>query len=169
MLSGNFAEMTTSTPFRILLLAANLRHGTDALTSPPKEGVLRIFSPFKIRGLRPGLNPRTWVLKTRTLSLDHWRKRCFGKISHHDVHELMSIRTCPCSWKWAMRWRSNDTGVSPIIVLFCYTITSNGWRERKGLISSAEFNCIVMGWEMQRHKIQLQNTSCYIFLSVSES
>jgi hypothetical protein len=43
MLSGNFAEMTTSTPFRDLLHAANLRHGTDGFTSPPKEGVLRIF------------------------------------------------------------------------------------------------------------------------------
>ena len=43
MLSGNFAEMTTSTPFRDVLHAANLRHGTDGFTSPPKEGVLRIF------------------------------------------------------------------------------------------------------------------------------
>ena len=31
--------------FRDLSLAANLRHGTDGFTSPPKEGVLRIFSP----------------------------------------------------------------------------------------------------------------------------
>jgi len=45
MLSGNFAEMTTSTPFRDLLHAANLRHETNGFTSPPKEGVLRIFSP----------------------------------------------------------------------------------------------------------------------------
>jgi hypothetical protein len=30
-------------PFRDLLHAANLRHGTDGFTSPPKEGVLRIF------------------------------------------------------------------------------------------------------------------------------
>ena len=29
---------------RELLHAANLRHGTDGFTSPPKEGVLRIFS-----------------------------------------------------------------------------------------------------------------------------
>jgi len=43
MLSSNFAEMTTSTPFRDLLHAANLRHGTDGFTSPPKEGVLTIF------------------------------------------------------------------------------------------------------------------------------
>jgi len=30
---------------RDLLLAANLRHGTDGFTSPPKEGVLKIFRP----------------------------------------------------------------------------------------------------------------------------
>ena len=46
MLSGNFAEMTTSTPFRDLLHAANLRHGTDGFTSPPKKGVMRIFFGF---------------------------------------------------------------------------------------------------------------------------
>ena len=31
--------------FRDLLHAANLRQGTNGFTSPPKEGVLRIFSP----------------------------------------------------------------------------------------------------------------------------
>ena len=46
MFSGNFAEMMISTPFRDLLHAANLRHGTDGFTSPPTEGVLRIFSPL---------------------------------------------------------------------------------------------------------------------------
>jgi hypothetical protein len=60
---------------RDILLTANLRHGTDSFTSPPKEGVLRIFSPLKIRLLRPGLNPRTWVPKASTLRLDH-RSRC---------------------------------------------------------------------------------------------
>jgi hypothetical protein len=45
MLSGNFAEMTTSTPFRDLLHAANLCYGTDGFTSPPQEGVLRMFRP----------------------------------------------------------------------------------------------------------------------------
>jgi len=63
MSSGNFAEMTISTPFRVLLHAVNLRHGTDGFTSSPKEGLLRIFSPLKIQWLRPGLNLRTWVLK----------------------------------------------------------------------------------------------------------
>jgi hypothetical protein len=48
MLSGNFAEMTTSTAFRDLLHAANLLHGTDGFTAPPKEGVLRIFFALKL-------------------------------------------------------------------------------------------------------------------------
>ena len=69
--SSNFAEMTTSTPFRDLLHAANLQHRTNGFTSPPKEGVLRIFRPEKSWRLRPGLNPRTWVLKGSTLPLDH--------------------------------------------------------------------------------------------------
>jgi hypothetical protein len=29
---------------RVLLHGTNLRHGTDGFTSPPKEGMLRIFS-----------------------------------------------------------------------------------------------------------------------------
>jgi hypothetical protein len=44
MVSGNLAEMM---PFRDLLHAGNLRHGTYGFTSPPKEGILRIFSPEK--------------------------------------------------------------------------------------------------------------------------
>jgi hypothetical protein len=35
---------------RVLLHAAALRHGTDDFTSPPKEGMLRIFSPEKSDG-----------------------------------------------------------------------------------------------------------------------
>jgi hypothetical protein len=53
---------------RDLLHAANLRHGTHGFTSLPKEGVLRIFPPLKIRRLRPGLNPRTWVTEASTLT-----------------------------------------------------------------------------------------------------
>ena len=45
-LSGNFC---LNSDFHVnlgyLLHAVNLRHGTDGFTSPPKEGVLRIFSP----------------------------------------------------------------------------------------------------------------------------
>jgi hypothetical protein len=44
-MSGNFAEMTISTPFRDLLHAVKLRNGADGFISPLKEGVLRIFLP----------------------------------------------------------------------------------------------------------------------------
>jgi hypothetical protein len=36
--------------YRDLLHAANLRHGTDGITSPPKDGMLRIFLPEKSDG-----------------------------------------------------------------------------------------------------------------------
>ena len=57
--------------FRVLLHAANMGHGTNGFASLPKEGVLRTFSPWKIRRLRPGLNPRTWVPKASMLPLHH--------------------------------------------------------------------------------------------------
>jgi hypothetical protein len=51
-----------------LLHAAKLRHGTDGFTSPPKEGMLRIFLARKIRWFQPGLNPRTWVSEASMLT-----------------------------------------------------------------------------------------------------
>ena len=65
--SGTVGEKYFQLPrkCRDLLHAENLRHGTDGFTSPPKEGVLRIYA-LKIRRLRPGLNPQTWVLDHRS-------------------------------------------------------------------------------------------------------
>ena len=50
------------------LIVQKLRHWTNGFTSLPKEGVLRIFSPWKIQRLRPGLNPQTWVPKASMLT-----------------------------------------------------------------------------------------------------
>jgi hypothetical protein len=61
--------------FRDLLHAVKLEHGTDGFTSPPEEGVLRIFFALKFRLLWPGVNPRTWVTKASTLPLDHRSRR----------------------------------------------------------------------------------------------
>jgi hypothetical protein len=59
MVSGNFAEMTPfSTPFKDLLHAENLRHGTNGFTSPPKKGMLRIFSPEKFGFELPNFGTR---------------------------------------------------------------------------------------------------------------
>ena len=77
---------------RDLLHAANLRHGTDGFTSPPKEGVLRIFSPLKIRRLRPGLNPRTCVPKASTLPLDHRSHIYRWVLYHHNKSCVQQIQ-----------------------------------------------------------------------------
>ena len=74
---------------RDLLHAVKLRHGTDGFTSPPKEGMLRIFSPLKIRRLRPGLNPRIWVPKASTLPLDHRSRSLierFQKLKNQSIY-----------------------------------------------------------------------------------
>jgi hypothetical protein len=43
-------KMTTSTPLLGSFTCRKARHGTGGFTSPPKEGVLRIFSPEKSDG-----------------------------------------------------------------------------------------------------------------------
>jgi len=50
MLSGNFTEMTTSTAFRDLLHAANLRHGTDGVTS---DDFFALKNPTASTGFEP--------------------------------------------------------------------------------------------------------------------
>jgi hypothetical protein len=85
-MTGNFADNGDfQAIWRDLLHAADLRHRTDGFNSPRKEGMLRIFSHWKIRQLRPGSNPRTWVPETSMLSPDH-RSRLRGTISINSSH-----------------------------------------------------------------------------------
>jgi hypothetical protein len=68
--SGNFAESSEfHATLGIFYMPQIYDMGQTALY--PKEDVLRIFSSWKTRRLRPGLNPRTWVLKASTQPLDH--------------------------------------------------------------------------------------------------
>ena len=77
-----------------LLHAVNLRYGTNSFTSRPKEGVLRIFSPWKLQRLRSGLKPRTWVPKASTLPLDH-RSRCTALLQHRtQFHSRTPFTLC---------------------------------------------------------------------------
>ena len=55
--------MMTFTPFRDLLHAANVRHGTDGFTSPTKEGVLRIFFALKNPTASAGFEPANFGTK----------------------------------------------------------------------------------------------------------
>ena len=45
--------------------------GPTALLPLRRKACWGIFSPWKTRRLRPGLNPRTWVPKASALPLDH--------------------------------------------------------------------------------------------------
>jgi hypothetical protein len=49
--------LNTHLTILLLLHAANLRHGTDGFTSPPKEGMLRIFFALKSPTASAGFEP----------------------------------------------------------------------------------------------------------------
>ena len=56
-MAGNLDRKLRLPRIRVLLHAANMRYGKNGFTFLPKDGVLRNFSPWKIRRFRPGLNP----------------------------------------------------------------------------------------------------------------
>ena len=87
--------------FRDLLHAVNVRHGTDGFTSPPKEGVLRIFRPEKSDGFGRVWTHRTWVLKASTLPVDH-RSRFAAHIRSYSRKKNATFninQNCDCSVK----------------------------------------------------------------------
>jgi hypothetical protein len=65
----NFAEMPTSTiHLGIFYMPQICDMGPTALLPLRRKACLRIFPLLKIRRLRPGLNPRTWVPEASTLT-----------------------------------------------------------------------------------------------------
>jgi hypothetical protein len=53
----NFAYKASFHAHKVLLHAVNPQHGTDGVTSPPKEVVLRIFITLKNPSSSPGFEP----------------------------------------------------------------------------------------------------------------
>ena len=116
---------------RDLLHAANLRHGTDGFTSPPKEGVLRIFSPLKIRRLRSGLNAQTWVPKASTLPLDYRSRVGLNTVTYKIWGEI---------WKFIhsiQEEKSNKMQQCIKILLFHIYIKPNMFRKTHRPLSGA--------------------------------
>ena len=74
---------------QVLLHASNMRHGTNGFISFPKEGVLRIFSPWKIQRLRPGLNPRTLVPNASTLPLNYRSRSGWNLVSWISIYVIV--------------------------------------------------------------------------------
>ena len=59
---------------RDLYLTTHNNHNRQTSMPPPRAE--DFYLPLKIRRLRPGLNPRTWVRKASTLRLDHRSRLC---------------------------------------------------------------------------------------------
>jgi hypothetical protein len=100
--------------FRDLLHAANLRHGNNGFTSPPKEGVLRIFTPFKNPTVSAGFEPanlgtkgqhatsrppkplQIYLNDTDKYALAIESRLCFSSFpSGHQENSQPSRRDCP--------------------------------------------------------------------------
>jgi hypothetical protein len=63
----------------VLLHAAKLRRGTDGFTSPPEGSHAVDFIARKIRRLRPGSNPRSWVPEASMLTTEAATFNFIGK------------------------------------------------------------------------------------------
>ena len=77
------------------------------------------FSPLKIRWLRPGLNPRAWVLKARTLPVDHRRR--LELHTRYTLKTLLSFfqqvyQYCRSQWPRDKRERSKGRSSAEIVV-----------------------------------------------------
>ena len=64
--------------------------GQTALLPFRRKACWEFFSPWKVRRLRPGLNPRTWVPKASRLPLDHR--------SHYSVCIWLQYRNGMSNW-----------------------------------------------------------------------
>jgi hypothetical protein len=60
--------------------------GADGFTSPPKEGVLRIFTALKNPLSRPGLNWRTLGPMAGTLTITPPRRLVIVKLAYRIKH-----------------------------------------------------------------------------------
>jgi len=76
--------------------------GQTALLPFRRKACWGLFSPLKIRRLRPGLNPRTWVPKASTLPLDHRSRSplsglfCANRFKKKYLEELFECSQCAC-------------------------------------------------------------------------
>jgi len=79
--------------FWVLLYAVNLRHGTDGFTSPPKEGVLRIFSPKNSDGFGSVWTRELGYQRPARLPLDH-RSRPEAAVCRNHLCKLTARPSC---------------------------------------------------------------------------
>ena len=100
--------------FWVLLHAVYLRHGTDGFISPPKEGVLRIFSPEKSDGFGRVWTRELVYQRPADLPLDH-RSRDTNKLPtiFNVLQNMISLLVAACEGTTVRytNWRHTQLGV----------------------------------------------------------
>ena len=87
--------------FRYLLHVANLRHGTDGFTSPPKEGVLRILRP-KNPTVSAGFEPANFCTKGQHATprppklTSKWRYKSLSPSFYHSLRTTLLLICLYC-------------------------------------------------------------------------
>jgi hypothetical protein len=102
---------------RVLLDAANLQHGTDGFSSPPKEVMLLIFSARKIRRIRLDGAHFTETQQVRKfLFYNYLKPRSVFVITLYTNHDIDSsdgavVLQVVCSGLWFSSFRLSCFGV----------------------------------------------------------
>ena len=78
--------------FWVFLHAINLRHGTDGFTSPPKEGVLRIFSPEKSGGFGRVWTRELGYQRPACLPLEHRSRYIFHSMHYNSISFILTTK-----------------------------------------------------------------------------
>ena len=127
--------------FRDILHAVNLRHGKTALPPFRRKACSGFFPLWKIRRLRPGLNPRTRVPKASTLPLEH---RSCKLLFNNDIFalEVMGVQRKPICWLYMMsREVSKKNTFYTVIKPKWLSTTTRGceiWGSRSGVVEDSQ-------------------------------
>ena len=105
-IQGILLVLRNSLRYWVLLHAAKLGHGSDSFTSPPKEGMRRIF---QIR-LQPGLNPRTRVPEASILTTRPPKPSKMEKIIPQLSKNITLVYVSNVHYVWIKMTRMNING-----------------------------------------------------------
>ena len=116
--------------------------GPTALLRLRRKACWGFFFALKIRRLRPGLNPRTWVLKASTLPLDH-RSRLYTfvyKINIVLLTDVYYLFVCCNTSRWKtskverILTRSIERNIEDLLWISLGLYGGRGTRDASGLL-----------------------------------
>ena len=119
--------------FRNLLHDVNLRHGTEGFTSPPKKGVLRIFSPWKNPTASAGFEPANLGTKGQHATSRPPKPLCFTGLYRQKFKLDCVTKTSDDA---VYRTRGDRTGgvraaVKVVVCLYSWTSSVNIYGRAK--------------------------------------